>query len=78
MQQTIEMELDGMDVLIEVEGVFKNPAAGRFADSDWDCYGYIEYEYNVFCLKSNRSIAGDLTQEQECLIEKKIERSIAS
>lgn len=45
--ETIEHKICGIPCLLEVTLYFEQKPLGRFADSDYDCYGYTEIEYNV-------------------------------
>ena len=44
---TIEHRIAGIPCLIGVSHYFKQEPQGYWADSDMDCYGYSEWEYDI-------------------------------
>ena len=43
----IEHRIQGIPCQLEVTHFFEQKPMGSRADSDWDCYGYTEIEYEV-------------------------------
>jgi len=41
----------GLPCLAKITHYFKQPAQGSSADSDWDCYGYEDIEFELLTLK---------------------------
>ena len=44
---TFEITVDGIPALAELTSYINVPPQGMWADSDVDCYGYTEMEYNL-------------------------------
>ena len=67
----IEARISGIPCLIDPTYVFTQKALGPSCDSDWDCYGYSEVEYNV-CDRRGRLapwLERKMTQEEKEKIE---------
>jgi len=44
---TFKITVDGIPALAELTSYINVPPQGRWADSDVDCYGYTEMEYDL-------------------------------
>lgn len=44
---TYEITVDGIPALAEITSGFKQEPQGIWADSDHDCFGYVELEYDI-------------------------------
>jgi len=67
----------GIPCLIKVTHYFKQKPMGPSADSDWDCYGYTEVEFEV-CDRRGRPapwLERKLTLEDKNRIEIEIEEA---
>lgn len=45
--KSISVYLDDYEFNCTITSYVNQPAQGKWADSDWDCYGYEEVEFNV-------------------------------
>ena len=72
---TIESRISGIPCLIGVKDYFKQEAQGRRADSDWDCYGYSESDWDVLDRKGYKAkwLEKKLTSKEEEKINTQIE-----
>ena len=72
---TIESRISGIPCLIGVKDYFKQEALGRRADSDWDCYGYTENDWDVLDRKGYKAnwLEKKLTSKEEEKINNEIE-----
>lgn len=41
------INIDSFEFTVEVTNYVNQPAMGKWASSDWDCYGYEEVAFNV-------------------------------
>ena len=44
---TFEFRVAGIPCIIGVKEYFKQEPQGSWADSDWDCYGYTDVDYDI-------------------------------
>ena len=51
----IEARVCGIPCLIDVTHFFRQAPLGPSADSDWDCYGYTEIEFEVCDRRGRRA-----------------------
>ena len=51
----IEHRIQGIPCLLRVDSFHHVEPQGRYADSDWDCYGYTEIEYTVCTTKGKEA-----------------------
>ena len=70
----IEHRIQGIPCLIEVTLCHVVEPQGRNADSDWDCYGYSEIEYNVLDRRGRIApwLERKMTDDDKELVEEKI------
>lgn len=47
MNKQYELYIDSFTFFVNVTGYHHQPALGPSADSDWDCYGYTEIDWDV-------------------------------
>lgn len=52
--------VNGREVGVEVVHFHYQPPQGRWADSDWDCYGYLDIEWVADC---------EVTEEESSIID---------
>jgi hypothetical protein len=53
---TVSVRVQGIPCQALVTRCFTQPALGPSADSDWDCYGYSEVEFDLYDLKGYRAL----------------------
>lgn len=47
MDKSYEIYIDSFTFFVNVTGYWHQPAQGPSADSDWDCWGYEEIEWEI-------------------------------
>lgn len=53
---TVEVSVQGIPCQALVTHYLNQPALGPSADSDWDCYGYTEVEFDLYDRKGYRAL----------------------
>jgi len=73
----LESRVAGIPCLINVTRYFKQKALGPSADSDYDCYGYTEIEFDVLDRNGLPApwLAKKMTADDKAEIELAIERA---
>ena len=52
---TIEFRISGIPCLIGITHYHSQKPMGKYADSDWDCYGYTDCEWEVLDRKGYKA-----------------------
>lgn len=77
---TFEIEIDSYTFYISVTDYVNVPAQGKWVDSDWDCYGYEEVEWEVTCVTqtaedgSEEEITVDVDKYSDIIEDKLLEQ----
>lgn len=71
---TLSSRIAGIPCLIEVISVVVQKPLGRMADSDWDCYGYSDVEFEVQDRRGRKApwLERKMTQADKARIETEI------
>lgn len=69
---SLPMTLRDVDVIVEVDSFFKQPALGPLAVSDMDGLGYVETEYRLFS-EGNQELNWSLSYKEQAAVEQAIE-----
>ena len=79
MNKQYELYIDSFTFFIKVTDYHHQPALGPSADSDWDCYGYTEIDWDVtsvtYCNEDGNEteVQVDIEEYSELIEEKLLE-----
>jgi hypothetical protein len=77
-QDLIEHEIDGIPCLIAVKSYYKQDADSK-ADSDWDYYGYSEWDGDILDEDGEKAdwICEKITSQEQDKIDSKVDKFYA-